>query len=845
MTTGSGTRAQAKHRAERSDRRRLSLAIAAATVVVVSATSAIVAVSSSQAEENSTWAPVATDTFERTLDSGWGDADLGGAYALSAPSYFSLDGASGIAAPPRSGSSLTASLGAVSSADTLASTTFTIPTLPEKGNGIYAGLQARAFGSSYYLASARVATGGAVYVSILRVVGSTAKQVALVRDVRAVGASAAGDELHLEVSVTGESPVELLARAWVGSSTPPAWQASATDDSDARLADAGSLALWAYVSGSTPAQPVAFDEFEAFTLVPSIPSATPTASSVPTPPPTDLPEVRSDPGAGTVGDADYAVPSGAIFVSPEGLDNASGSESSPFADLADAILAAPSGATIVLRAGSYHGSFILPKHKRLTVQPYPGEEVWLDGSRIVEGWDKTANAWVKSGWDVRFDSSPTYSRGKPDGTAPGWQFVNPDYPMAAHPDQVWIDDTAQKQVASLKKLVAGSFYVDYDAEKLYLGSDPGGAVVRASDTVKAITISGNGDVVRGIGIRRFSPSVPDIGAVAISGEGVRLEKVTIIDSATTGLAIFSSNVSIVDVTISRSGMLGAQASTADGLVASGLLVTDNNTEHFNRAPVSGGFKIHKSRDVSVTGSAFLRNRGNGLWFDESVYDMTVVTNDIVDSVGNGLVIELSAKALVADNIIVRSEKDGILVSDSGHVEIWNNTLSGNDRSINIVQGLRRAADLTLPGHDSRQKLPDPTVTWTTEDITIGNNVLADGRGKCVLCVEDYSHERSAAQMAVRSNGNVLHRTSATQPSWVVVWSRGRGNPAVFTSVGAFTAATGQDSDSLALDARPALAGTSLAPAVVSVESAIARPLPPDVAAGARRQSGERHLGAWD
>jgi len=358
-------------------------------------------------------------------------------------------------------------------------------------------------------------------------------------------------------------------------------------------------------------------------------------------------------------------------------------------------------------------------------------------------------------------------------------------------------------------------------------------------------VSGEGNVVRGIGIHRFSPSVPDIGAVAVSGAGVTIENVTITDVATTGLAVFSSDVTLTDLTVVRAGMLGAQASTADGLTATGLLIADNNTEHFNRAPVSGGFKIHKSRGVEVSSSAFLRNRGNGLWFDESVYDMRIVGNDIVDSIGNGIVIELSAKALIVDNIVVGSTRDGVLVSDSGHVDIWNNTIARNERSINIVQGDRRAANLSLPGHDKRQKLPDPTVTWITEDVSIGNNVLAEGRGKCVLCVEDYSHERSAGQMGIVSNGNVIHRTDATHPTWAIVWSRGEGNPAVYTSVAAFTAATGQDSDSLALDAQPALAGTTLAPAVVSVESAIARPLPSDVAAGARRSVGVRHLGAWD
>lgn len=828
------------------------------TLIVIAVITAIGAVVANgrdaPAETGGEWVTIASDAFERPAASGWSPADSGGEYALSVPRHFATTGTAGRATPPRRGSSLTATLGAVASLDTLASATVTVPQLPTSGNGIYAGLIVRSTANSHYLATVRIATGGAVYVSVLRQVG--ASQTAVVRDIRVATAVAAGESIHMQFSAVGDSPVELRARAWTASTEEQSWQANVIDDSDERLTVAGAVGMWTYASSGSDPQAVTFDDFEAWRFEKRAPTASPTPENPGDPDDPDEPDepgdptptidgVRGTPGAGAVGAATYPVPERAIFVSTGGNDTNPGTELAPFASLPAAIKAASGGDTIVMREGNYHGSVIIPKHKSLTIQSFPGEEVWLDGSREVTEWSRDGAHWVLEGWDIRFDSSPTYRRGAPDGTQPGWQFVNPDFPMAAHPDQVWINGEAQRQVSSLTQLEAGKFFVDYASERLYLGSNPAGKEVRAADSVRALTIAGPGSTVRGIGIRRFSPSVPDIGAVAVSGVGSTLERVTITDMATTGLAIFASDVKITDVTISRSGMLGAQASTADRLSATGLLIDNNNTERFNRAPVSGGFKIHKSRGVTVTDSAFLGNRGNGLWFDESVFDMTIAGNDIIGSVGNGLVIELSAKAIVADNIIAESSKDGILISDSGHVAVWNNTISDNDRSLNIVQGTRRASNLALPGHDPRQPLPDPTVTWITEDISIGNNVFANGRGKCVLCVEDYSHERSADQMRVRSNGNVIHRESASKPAWAIVWSRGVGNPRVFTSVAAFTAATGHESESLALDGRPALAGVSLSPEVVSAMSAVAQPLPADIAIGTGRPAGVRQLGAWE
>lgn len=847
MTTAGRHRAGSSTPSARA-RRNPRLRIVALVALVVAVVLAVVAAGfafASPSVEYTTGPTIVSDEFERTGAGSLGIAPVGGDYALSVPSAFSTDGTVAMAAPPRSGSSVTATLPAVTADNVVAQTTASVAELPSAGNGLSFGLQLRSGGGSHYVASARLDGKGSVWLTVLRVVGSTATQVALARDVPATTGLVAGTPVHLETEVTGTDPVQVRARAWKEGDERPDWQVVTEDSDELRIVAPGSIGLWTYVSTGSAPVPVAYDGVTAQLLV----SATAPPEETPAPPDTTpvVEGVRGTPGAGPVGSAAYPVPDDAIYVSTDGVDGAQaarGTAAAPFATIAAAIAAAPSGSTIVLRAGEYHGSVVMPSHKTLTLQSYPGEEVWLDGSRVVSTWTADGATWVSDGWNVAFDASPTYSRGAPDGTTPGWRFVDPLYPMAAHPDQVWIDDIAQLQVGSRAEVVTGTFFVDAAAQQLVLGSDPSDAVVRASDTAKALVIAGPNSTVRGIGVSRFAPSVPDIGAVAVSASDVTIEEVTIVDTATTGLALFAIDTTLNRLTIQRSGMLGAQASWSDGLVATNLLISDNNTEHFNRAPVSGGFKIHKSRGVTVADSAFLSNRGNALWFDESVYDMTVTGNDILDNVGNGIVIELSATAIVADNVVMRSERDGILISDSGHVDIWNNTIVANDRGVNITQGTRRASELGLPGHDSRQKLPDPTVTWITEDVSVVNNVIAEGRGKCILCVEDYSHERSASQMDVRSNGNVLQRVSISQPKWAVVWSRGAGNPAVYLDVASFSMATGQDSTSLALDGTPAVENGVLTPEVSSLVSAVAKPLVPAIAAAVGQPEGEKHLGAW-
>jgi hypothetical protein len=558
----------------------------------------------------------------------------------------------------------------------------------------------------------------------------------------------------------------------------------------------------------------------------------------------DLSNTRITSGSAPVGSSNYAVPANAIFVSPSGSDTAPGTLTKPVRSATRAIALAPSGSTIVVRQGQYHEGLAIPATKKLTIQSYPQESVWFDGSSRVQNWAPSGNVWVASGWSARFDASPTYTRGASDGATPNWTFVNPAHPMAAHPDQVWIDGKAVTQVQALYQVKPGTFYVDYAAKKLFLGSNPAGHSVRASDISKAATIQGAGSTLRGIGFQRFAPSIPDMGAITAEKDGVTIENVAVIDNAGTGIHAVGSNITFRNITLARNGMLGGSASTADNFKATGVLAYGNNTELFNQSPVSGGFKVTRSRNVRFSDSTFVRNSGPGLWLDESVYNGVITHNDSVANLGHGLSMEISAKFVVADNVITGNSGNGIKLNDTSSVDIWNNTLSGNARNLNIVQDARRASNRSTPGHDPRQAFPDPTMTWINSNITVRNNIVAGGSGNCLLCVEDYSHQFSAEQLKISANGNVYQRPSASNPAWAVVWSRGPGNPAVYNTLTAFRSATGQEASHLFLDGRPALSGWQPTSEVTAKDGSVAQPLSASIAGLIGKASGVRHLGAW-
>lgn len=535
-----------------------------------------------------------------------------------------------------------------------------------------------------------------------------------------------------------------------------------------------------------------------------------------------------------------------LVVSPQGSNSGAGTTKDPVRTIGTAVSKAHFGQSILVRGGRYHESVTIPVGKTLHLRAYPGEEVTLDGSQIVSDFTASGNNWVAGNWTVEFDASPTHTHGSKDSSTAGWGFVNPQYPLAAHPDQVWIDGTAQRQVSSRGALRSGTFYVDYNTDRLYLGSNPAGKTVRSSDLVRGLAIRAANSSVEGIDVRRFAPSVPDMGAVTVECSGVSLQDMKITDNATTGLHVGGTDVELIGLDLERNGMLGVNTVYADRLLVRGMTSRGNNTEHFNSSPVSGGLKITRTRGAQVQDSLFDSNNGPGLWLDESVYDAEITRSKITNNAGHGVSLEISARVSMVDNILVGNGGHGIKVNNTSSVRLWNNTIVGPGRPVNIVQDTRRAADPSSPGHDKRRPIPDPTMSWINRDISVGNNILssAGASGNCLFCVEDYSRTDSAEQMRVSSNGNLYHRPTAGSPRWSVVWSNGQQSPSVYTDLNVFASSESQERASYELIGGTVLtADHQVSTRVDDRESRVAQPLPVVLAQMAGVPTGTKRLGA--
>ncbi|WP_051992269.1 right-handed parallel beta-helix repeat-containing protein [Mobilicoccus pelagius] len=446
------------------------------------------------------------------------------------------------------------------------------------------------------------------------------------------------------------------------------------------------------------------------------------------------------------------------------------------------------GGTIVLASGVYHELVHIADTPNLTIRAEAGATVWMDGSVPIQEIKSEGSHWRLPDQAPDLDRSPTYTRGAPDNRKEGWRFVSPDYPLAADPSQVWLDGRPLRQVGARDGVGPGTFAVD--GRDLLVGDDPDGHDVRIGTLTHALVVDAPGTRIEGIGIRRYVPSVPDFGAVVLGGRGDRLTSVAVVDSSTTGVSVQGENVTLENVTVQRSGMLGVQAHRAFGLRILGGHFSHNNTLGFNMAPNAGGIKITETAPLQIRDASIDRNLGVGLWLDESVGDATLYRLSARGNSLHGVLVELSSRVKLVGCRLTGNDGSGLRVQNSDQVDVWNITSLTNRRAVDYVQDGRTPGSSGAPRVSSDPRIPP--MTWRIGRSTVANSILGASTGDAELAVEDFTRSLDADDLGMRLDTNVYRRAASPAARWTQVWTRPGQDPNVYTSVRDFSAAHHQD-----------------------------------------------------
>jgi hypothetical protein len=205
-------------------------------------------------------AVLAQDAFSRTAAGGWGSAPTGGAWTLSAPANFAVNGSQGTVVHTP-GALRRALLASVSTNRVDLVSTFSLDKAPTGGASVI-GIVGRQVGTDYYQARVRYLVGGAVRLELVHG-GTTLIGFAEISGLTV----SAGQSLSLRTQVVGTNPTTIRGRVWpTGTTEPSTWHATVTDSTPA-LQTAGSVGLESYLSGSATNSPVTV-RYEDFTATP-------------------------------------------------------------------------------------------------------------------------------------------------------------------------------------------------------------------------------------------------------------------------------------------------------------------------------------------------------------------------------------------------------------------------------------------------------------------------------------------------------------------------------------------------------------------------------------------------
>ncbi|MBP8261805.1 MAG: right-handed parallel beta-helix repeat-containing protein, partial [Verrucomicrobia bacterium] len=153
----------------------------------------------------------------------------------------------------------------------------------------------------------------------------------------------------------------------------------------------------------------------------------------------------------------------------------------------------------------------------------------------------------------------------------------------------------------------------------------------------------------------------------------------------------------------------------------------DNTKGFDRGWEAGGNKLALCRGVVLERSRFLRNRGNGIWFDIGNTNCAVRQCLIADNEDAGIFYEISYALHAHDNVIVGNgfaatagawgAQAGISISSSPGCVIERNLMAGNREGFNFREQTR-----STPTIEDRAGRP----VWNHDEV-IRHNLIVFNR----------------------------------------------------------------------------------------------------------------------
>ena len=387
------------------------------------------------------------------------------------------------------------------------------------------------------------------------------------------------------------------------------------------------------------------------------------------------------------------------YVAPDGQANTEGTDINQPTTIQTAISKVVTGDAIIMRGGIYRtGNLIF--NQGITIQPYRDEHPILKGTLVADNWQKAGdNLWV-TGWEYLFPAGAEswWNRESEEKFTPMHRFNN---------DGVFIDGKYLQSAGSKEEVTKGTFFVDYGAGKIYIGTDPTDRLVEITAFRKAIfrttkkvhekVSDKKGPKIYGLEITQYPDTMVHIDGYYPQGSspeeqngkdvvGTLFENCTFSNCFRIGVFAIGDSLVMRNCKVENTNTEGVYIVASSDILLERNIFTNNNIEKwtgFFPAAVKIFNQTHRAtcRENLIIDHPF----SNGVWYDVGNIEGVFVNNRL-ENIGsindtfcldricpsiNAFFFEISKGAVCAGNLFLNC--DQVLVLNSCNVQIYNNT----------------------------------------------------------------------------------------------------------------------------------------------------------------------------
>lgn len=321
----------------------------------------------------------------------------------------------------------------------------------------------------------------------------------------------------------------------------------------------------------------------------------------------------------------------------------------------------PAGTIFVIRPGVYVGQSIVPRDG----DTYIGEPgVLFTGAARLQDFTPDGERWVIDG--------QTY-----DEWVAGQ--CRDDAPRCNHAHALFFNNARLQHVPSLAEVTHGTWYFDYEGDRIYIGDDPTGHVVELTATFDAFGGTAEDVSIINLVIEKYA-GPGQISALNLKEAiGWTIEGVTLRYNASGGVSL-GPNARFVNNRVLYNGQIGVTCAECDNALIAANEIAYNNTAGYRDDWEAGGTKFVETENIILRGNYVHHNDGKGLWTDGANINTLFEDNLVVYNTADGIMHEISFKAVIRNNVVKFNSPRTpdwlfgaqILISTSSDVEVYGN-----------------------------------------------------------------------------------------------------------------------------------------------------------------------------